>query len=303
MLGFLLFVPKAFSQAASDTSGSMSNTEVLLLVVIVLVLIVAIVILVVAVYLINVIKLVLLEEKKRLAEESGQPFVEPVKEPNFLQKLLNKATDSVPVTKEDTVMLDHDYDGIKELDNHLPPWWKWLFYFTIGWSAIYLLVYHVFGVFPLMEEEYDIEIERAQIALEERMEQGLELIDENTVEFTEVAEDLANGKSIFNRQCASCHRTDGGGQIGPNLTDDYWVHGGSINQIFSTIKYGVPAKGMISWQTMLSPSDMRDVGSYIMTLRGTNPPNPKEPEGELYTPETQENEAPVESDTLEIAMN
>jgi len=305
IFGGMVLMPKAYAQAEAASSASMSNTEILLLAVIILVLIVAIIILIVAIYLINVIKIVLLDEKTKAAKEAGEEVGEESEEPGILEKIMSRATDSVPVEEEESIMLDHNYDGIKELDNHLPPWWKWLFYFTIGWSAVYLLVYHVFDVFPLMYEEYDIQIEKAELALEERKEQGMEVIDESTVAFTDAADNLANGKTIFERQCASCHRTDGGGQIGPNLTDDYWLHGGSIQDIFSTIKYGVPAKGMISWQGMLSPSDMRDVGSYIMTLRGTNPPNPKEAEGELYTPSEEEpnGDMPEQSaDSVKVAM-
>jgi cytochrome c oxidase cbb3-type subunit 3 len=303
IFSFLLTSLPVFPQA-EEASGSLTGPEILLLVIIGLVLLVAVLVLIVAIYLVNIVKLILMDEKKRQAAEAGLEVVkDEEKRASWFKKLMAKATDAVPVTEEDTVLLDHDYDGIKELDNHLPPWWKWLFYFTIAWSFVYLLVYHVFGVFPLMEEEYESEMEAARVAKEERMQLVGNNIDENTVEFSEDPGHLANGEGIFNRECAACHRKDGGGQIGPNLTDEYWIHGGSINDLFVTIKYGVPQKGMISWQSKLSPTDMRDVASYILTMKGSNPPNPKQPEGELYVPE----EAPADdldtaADSLRVAM-
>ena len=297
-----------FSQAEGAESGGLSRPEVLLLVVIGLVLVVAVLVLIVAIYLINIVKIILVEEKKKQAAATGLGVVvEEEKEQSWLKKLVSKATDAVPVEEEDTVLLDHNYDGIMELDNHLPPWWKWLFYFTIAWSFVYLLVYHVFDVFPLSLEEYEIQMETARIEREEHMKLVGNDIDENTVLFTEDPTQLANGEDIFNRECSACHRKDAGGQIGPNLTDEYWIHGGSINDLFYTVKYGVPQKGMISWQAKLSPSDMRDVSSYILTLKGTNPPNPKQPEGELYVPEAAPadgDELPAEpSDSLQVAAN
>jgi cytochrome c oxidase cbb3-type subunit 3 len=293
------------AQNAQATEQGMSNTEILLFVVLGLVLVVAVLILVVAFYLINIVKVVLLEEKKEVESEVAVAKAKAESKQSWWNKLMSKATDSVPVEEEDKVMLDHEYDGIKELDNHLPPWWKWLFYFTIGWSAVYLLVYHVFDVFPLMEEEYRIEIEVAEAVRQERMKLAENVIDENNVEFTEDPAHLANGEAIYNRECAACHRPDGGGQIGPNLTDAYWIHGGSMKNIFYTVKYGVPQKGMISWQSKLSPTDMRDVSSYIMTLYGADPPNPKAPEGELYTPEPEggdELQEATEADSAAVAM-
>ena len=177
-------------------------------------------------------------------------------------------------------MLDHDYDGIKELDNHLPPWWKYLFYFTIAFGVVYLLVYHVFQFewAPLQEEAY-----RREMALAE--EQMSELAIAN-VELTDEDEALENGENLFVANCAACHLADGGGSIGPNLTDNYWIHGGEVQDVYNTIKDGVPGKGMISWESRLSPSDMRDVASFILLkLVGTDPAQGKAPEGELFLPE------------------
>ena len=202
-------------------------------------------------------------------------------------------------------MLDHNYDGIKELDNHLPPWWKWLFYFTIAWAFVYFFVYHVFGLFPLSQEEYDNEMVAAELALEAQMKLTGNVIDENTVEFTDDVALLEKGKAIYGRDCTPCHLSQGQGLIGPNFTDDYWIHGGSIKDMFKIIKNGVPLKGMISWQSKLSPADMRNVASYIKTLRGTNPPNQKEPQGDLYVPEEdkQDQNAEQPTDSTTVVMN
>ncbi len=302
---FLFVMMMAFQAGAQDASGKMSGTETLLIVVISLVLFVAILLLIVSIYLIKVIRLILLEQEKKTAVEAGVELKEIHQ--SWWQKFMHSLTDSVPIEKEETVMLDHNYDGIRELDNHLPPWWKWLFYFTIAWGIVYFFVYHVFGLFPLSHEEYEREMEAARIAQESQMKLTGNMIDENTVEFTDDADLLAKGKAIFDRDCMPCHGPQGQGLIGPNFTDDYWIHGGSIKDIFKTIKYGVPQKGMISWQSKLSPTDMRNVASFVKTLRGTNPPNQKEPQGELYVPENenqdQNKEQPADSTANKVVMN
>ncbi|MCK4990655.1 MAG: c-type cytochrome, partial [Bacteroidales bacterium] len=174
----------------------------------------------------------------------------------------------------------------KELDNRLSPWWKALFYFTIIMAAIYLFAYHVFNVIPLSREEYNREVAQVEAVLEARQPLLSESIDEKIVEFTDDPVVLASGETIYKAQCVVCHAADGGGGIGPNFIDEYWLHGGSINNIFWIIKYGVPEKGMISWRSQLLPAAMRDVACYIYSLKGTIPANPKELQGELYNEET-----------------
>lgn len=293
-LTFALTVP-AFAQGSESASA---NHENMLIVVLSFVLVVTVLILILGIYLINIINSIMIENKKLRAQEMGVKY-DPEEEKSLWSRLMNKATESVPVEKEASVLLDHNYDGIRELDNHLPPWWKWLFYFTIAWGVVYFLAYHAFDL-PLMHEEYEIAMEDARIAKEAKMALEGNNIDENTVEFSDAAEVLANGKAIYDRECVACHAPEGQGLIGPNFTDKFWIHGGSINDIFKTIKYGVPQKGMISWQTKLTPSDMRDVGSFIMTFSGTtpqNPPAPKGPEGEEYIPEIQTSEESTEQST------
>lgn len=266
----------------AQTETSASNLETLLIVVIVILMVVSVLVLVVAIYTLYVLRTILIGEKERKAREKGE---ETGAAESYWERISKSLTRSTPVAEEESILMDHEFDGIKELDNHLPPWWKALFFLSIVWAAIYLMAFHVFDIFPLSREEYNREIMRAEAVLEARQALVAESIDETNVTFTDDPQALANGETIFNAQCAVCHASDGGGGVGPNMTDDYYIHGGSIQDIFRTIKYGVPEKGMISWQSQLPPSDMRDVASYVMTLRGTTPVNPKEPQGERYIPE------------------
>lgn len=205
------------------------------------------------------------------------------KAPSFLSKVINRLTGSVPVAKEEDIMLDHDYDGIKELDNNLPPWWKWGFYATIVFSFVYLIGYHVTGTGKLQLEEYNDELAEAAKAKEERMKNSAENITEDNVTMLTDAGELGKGKDIYEKNCAACHAPDGGGMVGPNLTDEYWLHGGGIRNIFKTVTYGVPAKGMISWQSQLSPKQIQEVSSFVWGLQGTKPAAPKEPQGDKWT--------------------
>lgn len=291
-----LVTPTLIFAQADTTSGQSSNVETLLYVVVGLVLLISILVLLVAIYTLYVVRAILAQEKAQTEEKEEEPAE------TLWMKISKSLTKATPVEEEEDILLDHNYDGIKELDNHLPPWWKWLFYISIVWSLVYLLVYHVFDLLPLSAEEYDRSIAKAEAALEaQKASTPTAAIDENNVTVTTDESDLTQGETIFKRQCAVCHQPDGGGNVGPNLTDNYWLHGGSIKNIFHTIKYGVPEKGMISWESQLGPTEMRDVASYIkVKLVGSQPANPKEPQGELYDPSTEE-QAPVESDTTQTA--
>jgi cytochrome c oxidase cbb3-type subunit III len=254
---------------------------------------VSLVVLLVAFYLLTVLNAIIKKEMEAKAVAEGKTVIQ---KQSWWSNIMASMTKAVPVEKEETVLLDHNYDGIRELDNHLPPWWKWLFYATIAWSAVYMLVYHVFDTLPLPEEEYNIELALAAEQQQARMAGMDVIIDENTVEVTDDATSLAKGKQIYNMNCAACHKEDGGGSIGPNLTDEYWLHGGGIKELFYVVKYGAGfGTGMISWQNQLSPEQMRDVSSYILTMQGTNPPNAKGPEGERWVPKeedkTEDNQA------------
>jgi cytochrome c oxidase cbb3-type subunit 3 len=196
-------------------------------------------------------------------------------------KFMDLLIDAKPIENEKEILLDHDYDGIKELNNNLPPWWKYLFYITIVWSIIYMLVFHVFDTGKLMEAEYAEEIELAELQKAQFLAGG-EFIDENNVKVSMDPGTLFSGKEIFVKYCAACHGNFGEGLVGPNFTDEYWIHGGDIKNLFLIIKNGVPEKGMISWKSQLNPKNMQEVGSYILSLQGTNPPNQKPPQGEKW---------------------
>jgi cytochrome c oxidase cbb3-type subunit 3 len=199
-----------------------------------------------------------------------------------------------PVTQESELDLGHDYDGIRELNNRLPPWWLYGFYFTILFAAVYLWRYHVSHTAPLSGEEYTRSVEKAQLKVQEYLKKKGENINENTVVLLTDKADLDAGKELFsNGACIGCHGKEGSGMVmgqpgvGPNLTDDYWINGGSIKNIFSAIKYGGrPNKGMQAWETTYSAKQIAQLSSYIKSLRGTNPSVKKEQEGQLYQEET-----------------
>jgi cytochrome c oxidase cbb3-type subunit 3 len=179
-------------------------------------------------------------------------------------------------------LLDHEIDGIRELDNLLPRWWVWLFNLTIVFSVIYMIYYHVAGVGDLQAAEYTKEwkcgeeIKSASIA---KFEAGIALLTPSADKAV-----VGDGQRLFVTYCAPCHRPDGGGLVGPNLCDDYWIHGSNYVDNVKTIINGVPAKGMLAWRGVLNPDQIKAVSSYIYTLRGTTPPNPKPAENTVTAP-------------------
>ncbi len=213
--------------------------------------------------------------------------------------ILEKLNASVDIEKEQDIMLDHDYDGIKELDNDLPPWWKYGFYLTVAIAVIYLINFHVIGTGDLQTAEYTKAMAEAKAEVEEYMKTAANNVDETNVKQLEGA-DIENGKQLFIANCAACHGKLGQGTVGPNLTDDYWLHGGSLADIFKTIKYGWMDKGMKSWKEDLSPVQIAQISSFIKTLKGTNPPEAKAPQGDLFKEEqnTRTDSSAVAGDTL-----
>jgi cytochrome c oxidase cbb3-type subunit 3 len=208
-------------------------------------------------------------------DAKGDLFLAPFR--NFLHLL----TASKPLEKENEILMDHEYDGIKELDNRIPPWFHGLFWFTIIFGIVYMIRFHVIGSGDVQEEEYLAEMQAAAYERQLLVASGA-FINEETVKFTSDAAALAEGKDVFDKNCATCHGFNGEGLVGPNLTDDYWIHGGGIQNVFKTVKYGIPSKGMISWEGQLDPNQMQNVSSYVLTLHGTDPPNQKQAEGELW---------------------
>ncbi len=236
--------------------------------------------------------------RKAQEERAAKLGIQLVHEQSWWEKMWQDANAMVPLAEEKNIELDHNYDGIKELDNHLPPWWTMLFYGCIIWGVIYLLAYHVFDSMPLSIDEYQNELasaeEKAKIF---RASQPVEVIDENTLTYTADEAILGKGKSIFTTNCTPCHKADGGGNtIGPNLTDQYWIHGGSIKDIYVLIKNGAVEKGMPVWGKAMSPQDVKAVAFYVKSLQGTNPAGGKAPQGNLYQEEVKE----VKPDTTKI---
>lgn len=204
-------------------------------------------------------------------------------EDDFFTRLRKKYwEDPIPVEREGDILLHHNYDGIRELDNHLPPWWVNMFILTIIWAVGYMWFYHWGGPGLNQSERYLKEVETAKKEIAIALAGKANAIDESNVVALTDSGALGEGELIFKNVCAACHGTKGEGSVGPNLTDEYWIHGGGIQNIFKVVKYGVPEKGMIAWASQLKPADMQKVSSYILSLGGTNPPNPKDPQGEIW---------------------
>jgi len=201
-----------------------------------------------------------------------------------------------PLEEEKDLEIDHEYDGIRELNNPVPAWFNALFYSTITFGVVYLFVYHVFGWGMLQDKEYVHEMAVAEKAKQAYLATQANLIDESSIEVDETGAMAAAGKAVFMANCAVCHGNAGEGGIGPNLADDYWLHGGEIKDVFRVVKYGVPDKGMVPWEQTLSPGQIAEVSNFIVTLRGTNPPNAKDPQGEkvVYGTGDEDGEAEAE---------
>ena len=249
---------------------------------------IAIVGLVTVVVLKEALNIVAQQKAKQLQMEKDGIQPEEVDNWAWAKKIIDKWTEAKAVEEEDEIILDHNYDGIKELDNNLPPWWLYMFYATIIFAAVYLVRYHVLGA-DNQEMEYAQAVAEAKRELAAFKSNSKEaVIDAETVTVLTDAGDLSRGKAVYNLNCAACHIADGGGGIGPNLTDEYWILGGGVKNIFNTISNGGrDGKGMVAWNKTLKPKDIQKVASYIISLQGTTPAKPKEPQGELYKEEGQ----------------
>lgn len=244
--------------------------------------------------------------KKLLSQEAAFEEVTQTEEVVFTQKSWlsgvfewwEKINRFGPIKEEAQIDLGHDYDGIHELDNRLPPWWLYGFYLCIIFAGIYLYRYHVAHSAPLSGEELKIELVKADIEKQEYLKKSANNVDENTVKLLTDATDLEAAKQTFVTVCAACHRPDGGGSVGPNLTDDYWLHGGGIKDIFKTIKYGWPEKGMKSWKDDYSPLQIEQLASYVKSLHGSHPVNPKDPQGTIYSDEASPNSPKTKADSI-----
>ncbi|TVZ25531.1 cytochrome c oxidase cbb3-type subunit 3 [Gillisia sp. Hel_I_86] len=219
------------------------------------------------------------EEKERYEEKQVLAKANQFK---WFKETYIKLLGGKPMEEEGEIILDHSYDGIRELDNDLPPWWVYGFYATIIFAVVYMARYHIFDGID-QETEYKIAVAEAQAEIEEYKKTAKDLVDPNTVELLTDASDLNAGKSIYSASCVACHQASGAGGIGPNLTDEYWILGGGIKNVFNTISEGGRAgKGMVPWKSELKPIEIAQVASYVLSLQGTNPADPKDPEGDIW---------------------
>jgi cytochrome c oxidase cbb3-type subunit 3 len=271
----LLISITGFSQEAAPSDSMTTLYVVGALVLIVLLLVIG-----VAIVLLRSLNMLVDQTLKERAKTLGVAYVPP---PSLWSKLSQKLNASVPIEQEKDIDLGHSYDGIRELDNHLPPWWKWLFYGTIAWSFVYLVVFHISSSLPLSIEEYQIEVAAAELEKKRFLASQPQLaIDLDKLEYTQDAEILARGEKVYAINCVPCHRNDGGGNtIGPNLTDNYWIHGGTVKNVYSTVSDGFVEKGMPAWGKTMSQGDVRDVTFFVLSLQGTSPANAKAPQGDL----------------------
>ncbi|WP_400191592.1 cbb3-type cytochrome c oxidase N-terminal domain-containing protein [Hymenobacter sp. B81] len=184
--------------------------------------------------------------------------------------------------KED-VMAGHDYDGITEYDNDLPPWWKYGFYLTIVFGVVYFVHFHVSDTGSLSEAEYQHEMAEAAM-LATKLGANDDPNKPTDYQVLTAATDLDEGKKLFVQNCAACHGQEGEGKVGPNLTDEYWLYGGEVNKVYKTVKFGVTSKGMVAWKGKLSSKQMLQVSSYILSIQGSNPAGAKAPQGEKEAP-------------------
>ncbi|PHS52238.1 MAG: cytochrome C oxidase subunit III [Lutibacter sp.] len=204
---------------------------------------------------------------------------------SWWRRFLKSMTKAHELGTEKDIMLDHDYDGIRELDNVLPPWWLYGFYITIAISIFYYTQVFFNSEKYSQVKEYATEVAEGKAAVEQYKLDNPELFDDaNIVALTEDT-NIQKGKELFtSKTCTACHLDDLGGSIGPNLTDKEWILGGGIKNIFNTIaKGGRPGKGMIAWEAIISREERIQLASYIIFMQGTQPANPKAPEGDVWT--------------------
>ena len=194
----------------------------------------------------------------------------------------DKFNAAASIEKEKDILLDHNYDGIQELDNSLPPWWKYGFYLSIVVACIYIYRFHISHDGLSQQEEYVAEMQKGEEDKAAYLATSANNVDESNVVMLTDGGEIAAGRELFSKNCIACHLADGGGVVGPNLTDDYWLHGGSTKDVFKSIKYGWQDKGMKSWKDDFSPKQIQELASFVKSLKGTHPATPKAPQGDLY---------------------
>ncbi|RZK55937.1 MAG: c-type cytochrome [Pedobacter sp.] len=297
--GILIISTQVFASAAEKTapvipnpSIGLSTTEVL----IIALLLFAAVLLLVTVILFNAFKVMIKVQAdpspfKKYEAPEALPYEEWLKQKRSKPNIWTKLLSLKPIEQEADMTIPHAYDGIHELDNPVPRWFNVLFYGTMIFAVGYIYYYH-FADGPRQDQEYETEMAKATEDKRLFLAKAGEKYDENSVKVDPAL--VANGKAVFLANCIACHGEQGQGIVGPNLVDEYWLHGGSINDVFKTVKYGVPAKGMASWEKNLSAKNIAEVVNFIESLKGTHPANAKAPQGEKYeaklTTDTTKNE-------------
>jgi cytochrome c oxidase cbb3-type subunit 3 len=205
-------------------------------------------------------------------------------------KLWDKMNKFKPIEHEASIDTGHSYDDIHELNNVTPPWFVIAFIASIIFAFGYMYRYHVAKSAPMQAEEYAIEVAEAKLQQEEYLKNQKDNVDENTVVMLDDA-GINSGATLYKNNCVACHGAQGQGGVGPNLTDEYWIHGGGVKDIFKSLKYGWQEKGMKSWKDDFSPVQIAQITSFVKSLKGTKPPTPKEPQGDLYTEEVADSTA------------
>lgn len=285
---------EAVAPIAHKPSIGLSTTELLIIALLVF----AVVLLFVSTTLFRAFKVMYKEKlqptpyQKYVAEEPldyEEWLAQKKTKPNIWTKLLSLK----PIEEEKNMEIPHAYDGIKELNNPVPAWFNFLFYGTMIFAVGYLYYYHIGEYGERQDAEYETEMVKAAEDKRNFLAQSVGNIDENSVKIDPAQ--IETGKAVFNGNCIACHGEHGQGLVGPNLTDEFWLHGGSINDIFKTIKYGVPEKGMVSWEKSMSPKNISEVTNYILSIQGTKPANAKAPQGEKYEPKGVEDNVKNES--------
>lgn len=233
---------------------------------------------------------IIMDQKRMvMGEEMDALEVARQARPSFFKRMYDKAWNLIPMEKESEIDLGHAFDGIRELDNRLPPWWVYLFYGTIIWAIAYIYVSHYQESSLNQEEIYYAEMKIAKEEQKAFLAKQANRVDESNVVLLEDIASLESGQKTFQMHCSACHGMEGQGGVGPNLTDEYWIHGGSTVDVFKVIKYGVPEKGMIAWKAQLPPATIQRLTSFIKSIKGTNPPNGKAPQGVVYVEEASTN--------------
>jgi cytochrome c oxidase cbb3-type subunit 3 len=185
-----------------------------------------------------------------------------------IKKINAILTDAVDIEEEHTILMDHEYDGIRELDNNLPPWWVWGFVATIIFAVTYLINYHVLGTSDLQIQAYNKEKAQAKIEVDAYLKKMALNVDETNVTTLTSLDAINAGKSLYKENCVSCHMEKGEGQTGPNLTDKQWIYGFDIKEVFKSIKQGRP-NGMPEHASKFNPVQIQQVASYILSMPET----------------------------------